>query len=130
MLRKSTCVIALSVAATSLAIRPLEAQDGSSVLTGDEARRLVSERTETTAADRAALDAFLDTRAVRDVSRAAGIDIGRLESAVATLGDAEIERLRPRLGDAEAALAGGDTLVIGSTTIIIALLILILILVA
>lgn len=128
MLTRSS-VLAVSVIAVCLVARPAAAQE-TSVLTADEARGLAAERAAAADERRAALDAFLDRPAVRDVAEGAGIDIRRVESAAATLTDAEIERLEPRLRDAEKALAGGDTIVIGSTTIIIALLIIILIIVA
>lgn len=133
MFGRSMSTLAVSAFAVSLAAAPTVAQDrdeASSVLTAEEARDLVVGRAETAADRRAALDAFLEKPAVRDVAEGAGIDIRRVESAAATLSDAEIERLEPRVRDAEKALAGGDTLVIGSTTIIIALLVIILIIVA
>lgn len=129
---RTTSVLAVSVLAGSLLALPADAQETgeASILTPEETRDLVGERVEATADRRDALDAFLEKPEVRKVAEGAGIDIRRVESAAATLSDAELERLEPRLDAAEKALAGGDTLVIGSTTIIIALLVIILIIVA
>lgn len=132
MLGRTTSVLAVSVLAGALLALPADAQEPgeASILTPEETRGLVGERVEATADRRAALDAFLEKPEIRKVAEGAGIDIRRVESAAATLSDAELERLEPRLDAAEKALAGGDTLVIGSTTIIIALLVIILIIVA
>lgn len=102
----------------------------SSVLTSDEVRNMVDERTATVAAQRSALGTFLERPEVKDVAETVGIDIRRVQSAASALSDEEIRDLAPRLREAEAALAGGDTLVISSTAVIIALLIIILIIVA
>ena len=81
-------------------------------------------------AGRAELDAFLARPEVRDIAEAGGIDILTAQAAVATLSASDIDRLSGSLAQADAALAGGDTVVISTTAIIIGLLILIVILVA
>jgi len=132
MSRRSMTALAVSVLGTALLASPARAQEPveePTILTAEETRALVSARADAAAERRAALDAFLERPAVRQVAEGAGIDIRRVESAAATLSDAEIERLEPRLRDAEEALAGGDTVVIGTTTLIIALLVIILIVV-
>jgi len=132
MSRRSMTALAVSVLGTALLASPARAQEPveePTILTAEETRALVSARADAAAERRVALDAFLERPAVRQVAEGAGIDIRRVESAAATLSDAEIERLEPRLRDAEEALAGGDTVVIGTTTLIIALLVIILIVV-
>jgi hypothetical protein len=121
----------LSAAALAAAASPALGQEApKSVLTSGEVDALVEARTRTVAAERSALDRFLDRDDVRDIAARGGIDIRNVRSAAATLDDDDVRRLAPRLAEAEAALIGGDTLVISTTTIIIALLILIIILVA
>jgi hypothetical protein len=110
---------------------PAESQEvETSVLSRDEVRGLVNDRSASVEADRSALRSFLMRPEVSRVAGAAGIDIARAQSAAATLSDEEIRRLAPRVKKAENALAGGESLVISSTVVIIGLLVLILILVA
>lgn len=109
---------------------PLGAQEAESVLSSDEVRDLVVERSEELAERRSALTRLLQSADVRRIAASAGIDIHTVESAAATLSDEEVRRLAPRLRDAEHALAGGQAIVISTTAIIIALLILIILLVA
>lgn len=80
--------------------------------------------------DRAEVRAFLNRPEVRDVAGDAGFDIVAAESAVATLGATELRQLAGQVSQYDAALAGGDSLVISSTLVIILLLVLIIILVA
>jgi len=81
-------------------------------------------------AERAELEAFLARPEVRDIAESSGIDILTAQAAVATLSTSDIGRLSGPLAQADAALAGGDTVVISTTALIIGLLILIVILVA
>jgi hypothetical protein len=81
-------------------------------------------------AGRAELEAFLARPEVRDIAESGGIDILTAQAAAATLSTSDIQRLSGPLAQADAALAGGDTVVISTTAIIIGLLILIVILVA
>ena len=81
-------------------------------------------------AGRAELRAFLARPEVRDIAASGGIDILTAEAAVTTMSVSDINRLSGPLAQADAALAGGDTVVISTTAIIIGLLILIVILVA
>lgn len=81
-------------------------------------------------ADRAELRAFLQRPEVRSIADDAGIDVQTAATAVASLSDGDVADLSGRLAQAEAALAGGDRVVISTTAIIIGLLLLILILVA
>lgn len=105
-------------------------ETGANVLSRDEVHGLVKDRSASVEADRSALRSFLARPEVGRVAESTGIDIGRAQSASAALSDEEIRRLAPRVKQAENALAGGETLVISSTVVIIGLLVLILILVA
>ncbi|MDX1579511.1 MAG: hypothetical protein R3266_13580, partial [Gemmatimonadota bacterium] len=59
-----------------------------------------------------------------------GIDVRTAENAVASLSSEEVADLSGELAAAQTGLAGGDTVVISTTAIIIGLLVLILILAA
>lgn len=120
---------ALAVACLVFAA-PLGAQEAESVLSGDEVRQLVTERSAELSENRSALARFLERADVRRIAASVGIDIETVESATATLSDEEVGRLAPRVRDAEKALAGGEAIVISTTAIIIGLLILIVVLVA
>lgn len=80
--------------------------------------------------DRAELEAFLDRPEVRRIAAEADIEVQTAATAVASLSAEEVADLSGRLAQAEAALAGGDQVVISTTAIILGLLLLIVILVA
>lgn len=82
--------------------------------------------------DRRTVDDFLLREDVRTVAEEHGIDLDRLRAATATLDDeaaAELAR-QVRAADDQPVQVGGDTFVVSSTFIIIALLVAILIIVA
>lgn len=81
-------------------------------------------------AQRAELRAFLERPEVREIAERGGVDIKTAQAAVAVLDADDLNRLSGNLTEAQAALAGGDTIVISTTAIIIGLLVLIVILVA
>ena len=91
---------------------------------------IVVEHADSEEAERAELRAFLERPEVREVADEAGIDIRTAENAVASLSSEEIAGLSGEFAAAKADLAGGDTVVISTTAIIIGLLVLILILAA
>ena len=78
-------------------------------------------------ADRAAVASFLTRDDVRRTAAARGIDLERLESGVQALSAGELAPLAERARDAQEQLAGGLTITVTSTAIIIALLVVILI---
>jgi len=81
--------------------------------------------------DREAVRLFLQREDVRTVAGKAGLDIGRAESAVATMNASELASLAAQARQAEQNLAGGQSSVtFSTTTIIILLLVLILLIVA
>ena len=91
----------------------------------------LQQHTSSTSADRADVLRVLDHPEVNAVAGRAGIDLRRAASAVATLDSQELVTLAVQARQAEEALAGGQSKVVISTTmIIIGLLVLILIVVA
>ena len=81
-------------------------------------------------ADRAAIRQALDRSEVQNVAKQMGVDLGRANAAVSTLGGADLERTANAARDVNDALAGGaSTVVISTTTIIIVLLVLVLLIV-
>ncbi len=66
---------------------------------------------------------------VASVARKAGLDLESARNGVELLEGEELDRMRRAALDAEEQLAGGDTIVISTTALIIGLLVLIIILV-
>ena len=69
---------------------------------------------------------FLADDAVADVAAAEGLDIQELKDRVRTMDEASASDLANRVREMKEDMVGGDTFVIGSTTLIIILLVLIL----
>ena len=91
----------------------------------------VQEHVAPDAADREAVLGLLARPDVREIAGDAGIDLRRVESAIATLEGSQLAEVAAQARQAEQALAGGQSRVtISTTVIIIALLVLILIIVA
>lgn len=82
-------------------------------------------------ADRAAIRAALARPEVQSTAARLGVDIHRLDGAVATMKGADLERAASTARQVNDQLVGGaSTVTISTTTIIIALLVIILIIVA
>jgi hypothetical protein len=82
-------------------------------------------------ADRETVRRLLERREVRDLADGMGLDLRRADAAVAALGAEELATLAAQARQAEAGLAGGQSsITISTTLIIIGLLVLILIIVA
>jgi len=82
-------------------------------------------------ADRAVVQRLLERPDVRALAAEVGLDVRRAQSAVATLDGEQLSQLAAEARQAEQALAGGQSRVTISTTlIIIALLVVILLIVA
>jgi len=82
-------------------------------------------------ADRQAIQRMLQRQPVREMAARIGLDIGRVETAVATLDGAELSQMAAQARAVDDSLAGGaSNITISTTTIIIGLLLLILIIVA
>ena len=91
----------------------------------------LQQHVETTEADRAALLRVLDLPEVKSVAAKAGIDLRRATTAVSTIDDARMSELAAQARQVESSLAGGQSRVtISTTVIIIGLLVLILLIVA
>jgi hypothetical protein len=91
----------------------------------------VQDRVSASERDRDTVRAFLQRDDVKTIAGKAGIDIGRAETAVATLDGAELASLAGQARQAEQGLAGGaGSVTISTTAIIIGLLVLILLIVA
>ena len=81
--------------------------------------------------DRETVRLFLQRTDVTTVGRNAGLDVGRAESAVAAMSPSELASLAEQARQAEQSLAGGQSSVTISTTmIIIGLLVLIVLILA
>ncbi|MGH7445570.1 MAG: hypothetical protein ACREKM_11860 [Longimicrobiales bacterium] len=76
--------------------------------------------------DRARLQALLQRPEVREIAAANAIDMQRVQDAAVTLGGIQLQMIAPHLQAAENALAGGQSITISTTMIIIALLVIIL----
>jgi hypothetical protein len=88
----------------------------------------VADRAAAQDADRAAVRDALARPEVRSVASSMGVDVNRLDNAVATMSGADLERAASTARQVNDQLVGGaSTVVISTTTIIIALLVVILI---
>lgn len=128
-MRRITRIAALSLAAALATGAELGAQEapGSSAWEG-ELRAMVSEPIPADR-NREEISDFLERDDVRAAADERGIDLDGLRTGVATLNADEAADLAKRVRDAEAALPQ-DRVVISTTAIIIALLVIILVLVA
>ena len=110
------------------AAAPLSAQERpSSILSSGEVSDLVTDHAANLAERRSALTAFLQLDEVRLTAESAGIDITQVESAVSTLSVEEMDRIEPRLREAEAALAGEGLISFAIGAAILTILILVII---
>ena len=93
--------------------------------------QVVADHVRQKADDREAIRRVLEIEQVREVAEGAGVDLRRAETAVAALDDAEVGLLADQARAVNDALAGGQsTVTISTTVIIIGLLVLILLIVA
>lgn len=104
---------------------PLSAQDRSGVSNSDLDAALVSRASQRSENQRTVRD-FLETERVRTATSAFGVRTEDLTSRIGSLDEATLARIADAARTDERALAGGDTIVISTTAIIIGLLILIL----
>lgn len=119
--------ILLLCAASIFTAAPLQAQDAAATTPEAQLRTMVVGETEADR-DREGITRFLERSGVADVAAAHGIDVDRMKAGVDAL-DADAARdLAERVQDVEQeALVGGDAIVISSTAVVIALLVVILI---
>ena len=91
----------------------------------------LQEQVSSAAADRADVQRVLANPEVKAVADAAGIDLRRASTAVASLEGEQLSQIAAQARQVDQALAGGQSkIVISTTVIIIALLVLILLIVA
>lgn len=91
----------------------------------------LQEQVSSAAADRADVQRVLANPEVKAVADAAGIDLRRASTAVASLEGEQLSQIAAQARQADQALAGGQSkITISTTMIIIALLVLILLIVA
>ncbi len=82
-------------------------------------------------ADRAAVLKLLERAEIKSVASDAGLDLRKAASAVATLNASELAQVAAQAQQVEQALAGGQSrIVISTTLLIVALLVLILLILA
>ena len=93
--------------------------------------QVVADRVRQKADDREAIRRVLELEQVRKVAAGAGLDLRRAETAVAALDDSELALLAAKARTVNETLAGGQsTIEISTTVIIVFLLVLILLIVA
>ena len=121
---KRILISAIAVAAIGTAA-PLAAQERSAVSSAEldaAIGRTIEQRT----SDQRAIRDFLESERARAVTANMGVGTEDLTTRVAGLDDATLRRIADAVRDEERVLAGGDTIVISTTAVIIGLLILIL----
>jgi len=123
MSKRLTPSIVTAVAAISLAA-PLHAQ-GRRVVSSAELDASVAARPATS---RETVRNILLTDQAQQVASQMGVRPSELSARVATLDSATLNRIVERTGASDPALAGGATLVIGTTVLIVALLVVIILL--
>ena len=93
--------------------------------------QVVADHVRQKADDREAIRRVLEIEQVREVVEGAGLDLRRVETAVAALDDVEVGLIAAQARAVNDVLAGGQsTVTISTTVIIIGLLVLILLIVA
>lgn len=90
----------------------------------------VQQHARATERDRDTVRLFLQRADVKAIAGKYGVDIRRAESAVAAMDASELAHVAAQAREADEALAGGESVTISTTTIIIGLLVLILLIVA
>ena len=91
----------------------------------------VTQHVATQDANRAAVRDALARPEVRDVAARIGVDLTRIDAAVATMSGANLQQAATAAQQVNGALVGGaSTVVISTTTIIIALLVVLIIVIA
>jgi hypothetical protein len=90
-------------------------------------RQAIATQALTDQQNRDAVIGVLQRSEVRDLAARLGLNVTRAETAVSTLGSAELASLAEQARAAEAQLAGGSqTIVIGTTTLLLIIIIIIL----
>jgi hypothetical protein len=99
------------------------------VVDSGDLSRMMQKRVEGDRAKQELIQRVLERREVREAAGRFGLDIRRAETAIPTLGGADLEEAAARAAEVDQALSGGDAIVLTTTTIIvIALLVTVIIL--
>jgi hypothetical protein len=126
-----TPVSVLAILLTVLTAVPRVHAQGSHAATQSAIDSALEQHVSGAADDRADVLRVLENPAVKETAARAGIDLRRAASAVATIDGQQLGALAAQARQAEQALAGGQSKVtISTTVIIIGLLVLILLIVA
>lgn len=119
-------LILMLIAAFACAAVPASAKD-SHIATASDLQAAIENSMTQEQADHAAINLLLERPAVAKVAGAAGIELQRAKGAAALLSGAELQQIAAEARRIDAGLVGGDsTIVISTTAVIIALLVLIL----
>lgn len=112
-------------------VPPVHAQSSQHAIPSSALGALIQEHSDAVAADREAVAKLLERAEVQKIAKDAGLDLRTAQNAVAVLSPQELAQIASQARQAEQALAGGQSRVTISTTmIIIGLLLLILLIVA
>ena len=120
--------VSLALAA-SLTVTPLSAQQ-THVLEPSELRALVEAQDARRDGNREVVARVLERPRVQQVAERLGVDVVRVQQALMTLDHNEMQTLADQARQVESELAGGQSVTLSTTFIIIALLVVILIIVA
>jgi len=127
---RSLIVIACLGTIPALAVAaPVAASHNVSVVTAQDLQQAVAAKSAMRDADRAAIRGLLERPQVQSAATRVGLDVNRALDRVNTLSDQDLSSLAARARYLDARIAGGDDVVIISTTGALAILILILLLV-
>jgi hypothetical protein len=120
-------VSVLAILLTVLAAVPRVHAQGSHAATQSAIDAALEQHVSSVAADRADVLRVLEHPAVKDIASRAGIDLRRATSVVETANAQQVSTMATQARQAEQALAGGQSsITISTTVIIIGLLVLIL----
>lgn len=123
-------VMAWAMLLTFLAAVPLASAQEMHTASPADLDAVLQQHASTSNADRDVVLRLLEREDVKKVAGAAGLDLRRAASAVATFDGPELASLAAQARQVEQSLAGGQSITISTTLIIIALLVIILIVVA
>ena len=91
-----------------------------------DVRQAIATQVQNDASNRAVLSRVLKHREVRDAAARMGVDLDRAERAIPALSGGELATLAASARNIERDLAGGDYVVIGVTTLLLILILVVL----
>jgi hypothetical protein len=125
-MRFRTLVTGAVLCALMTTTTPALAQSAQHVASAAMMRDAMAAQASADTQTRDSLRSLLSRDQVRDVASRLGLDVRTAERAVATLTPDELTRLADPVRQAEAQLAGGNTIVISTTTLLLIIIIVIL----